>query len=216
MRITGIPFHIISNFNVNYAARSFLYDPDRRYGLAYDFDPTVRPTQQIVTIMHEVLASNPLVASLVNWATQDMPEARLELKWPGTDPAVRAFTINPTAAQGQPRSVFISRLDEDQPSYVNSYDEIYPLVNFPVLFPLGKNVMLQNGAPLFGINGPWEGSPGALKNSTVMVTLQPLQRENKSFPLVCISNVLTYTYTHTHVSCSRTHAECTLTYSTCT
>ena len=171
------------NIKAGGSVRSFLYDPDCRYGPAHSYDPSTRPTERAVQIMATVLQSNILVKSLFTWGAAlengDPVNARLELKWPGSDPSVRAFTVTPNAATVAPRSVYITSLDEDEPCYINSFEPLYPLVNWPVLFPNGKRVLLKNGQPLFGT-----GAACNIKHATMYFTYQPLRYADARFVTV--------------------------------
>ena len=99
LKISGVPYAAVNSVNEQGSMRSFFADPDwrdlRRAAIATVEQPTVKAMQ----IVDAALADNPLVRSLVNWATADTPTAHLHLKWPGSTTCVRAFTVMPATSE---------------------------------------------------------------------------------------------------------------------
>ena len=145
LKVTGVPFSIISNINAKTSTRSFLDDPADRELRANRTDSVYRPTARSIAIVRRVLEDSPLARSLVNWAEAEAPSARLELKWPGSTSSVRSFTINPATSIVGPRTIFFTRLDEDAKCYLQSDDPLYAPLMWPLAFPSGAPLLNRQG-----------------------------------------------------------------------
>ena len=147
--MTGIPYALLPNLNAESSTRSFLEDPYVRLENAQTFDKSVRPSEAAIGVLETVLNSeNRWVRELVNWSKEDMPCARLVLKWPGTTSSVRAFTVDPATSVRQPRTIFVTRRDEDQMCTIQSSAPEYAPLMWPLAFPSGDPAVLADGRPL--------------------------------------------------------------------
>ena len=138
MRITGIPYRIVDHLNEGHNVRSFLHDPMRAED-AERYQAGFQPTVDMIATMNDVLEGNPYWSALTSWAADaSVPSARLVLRWPGQTPVVRAFTYQPSVSAPGPRTVYLTRVDDDRPCRVRSDDPRYALLSWPVLFPRGR------------------------------------------------------------------------------
>lgn len=145
LKVTGVPFAIVPNLNERSSTRSFLDDPYERLETRNHFESSTRPSDAAIAIINEVLnQGNALVRELVNWSEASTTTARLVLKWPGTTTSVRAFTVDPTASIKEPRTVFFTRLDEDEPCYIRTDSPGYAPLMWPLAFPDGQPAQVRS------------------------------------------------------------------------
>ena len=146
LKVTGIPFSIVPNLNESTSTRAFLDDPYMRYDMLDFYNQSVRPTiAQVATIDTIMRSENTLVRQLINWSEESQTAARLVLKWPGATSSVRAFTVDPATDVRQPRTIFFTRKDEDEPCYLTSSDPRYAPMMWPIAFPSGLPTALADG-----------------------------------------------------------------------
>ena len=184
LKVTGVPFAVIDNFNANTSTRSFYDDPAYRELRANRVDSAYRPTERSISIVRRVLEDSPLARSLVNWAEADAPSARLELKWPGSTFSVRSFTVSPSTSIIGPRTVFFTRLDEDKKCYLHSDDPLYAPLMWPLAFPSGAPLLDRQGRLVDGKrSGPTAARPNGgdecahaehgMRQTTLAMLMQP-------------------------------------------
>ena len=138
LRITGIPYRLVDHLNEGHNVRSFLYDP-MRVADAERYAAGFQPTPRMIAAAHELMLGNEYWTSLVAWAGDvPMATARFVLRWPGTSPAVRAFTYLPSAGVPGPRTIYVTWADGDQVCRVRSDDPRYAMLSWPLLFPTGR------------------------------------------------------------------------------
>ena len=107
-----------------------------------------QPTEESIRVMHDVLESNPYWSTLRSWADDPtVRTARLVLRWPGTTPGVRAFTYQPNVGTPGPRTIYVTRVDEDKPCRVRADDPRYALLSWPMLFPNGRELLRRPAGP---------------------------------------------------------------------
>ena len=172
LKVTGVPFAVIDNFNANTSTRSFYDDPAYRELRANRVDSAYRPTERSISIVRRVLEESPLARSLVNWAEADAPAARLELKWPGSTFSVRSFTVSPSTSIIGPRTVFFTRLDEDKKCYLHSDDPLYAPLMWPLAFPSGAPLLDRQGRL---VDGKRSGPTAARPNDGDAASDAPMQ-----------------------------------------
>ena len=182
LKVTGVPFSILSNTNASTSTRSFLDDPADRELRASRVDSAYRPTARSIAIVRRVLEDSPLARSLVNWSEEEAPSARLELKWQGSTASVRSFTVNPATSIVGPRTIFFTRLDEDQRCYLRSDDPLYAPLMWPLYFPSGAPLLDRQGRLVDGRrSGPTAAAgdqePGheehGMRQTTLAMLMQP-------------------------------------------
>ena len=169
LRITGQTFCFVNNVHEVSSVRSFLDDPSVWVDWRHNWSEGYRPSERMMLALRRILEScNPLVDQIRMWGLRDdVPEARLVLKWPGPTPSVRTFTYVPATSTPGPRSVFYTRLDEDEPCYVRTTNEMYPLLSWPLLFPNGARLVTRSGEPFEG------GKPFSISDATMALVHQP-------------------------------------------
>ena len=85
LKVTGIPFAVLSNLNERSSTRAFLDDPSERLDASDRYCAQVRPSEAAIETIRTVMEStNCLVRQLINWSEASHQTARLVLKWPGT------------------------------------------------------------------------------------------------------------------------------------
>ena len=187
LKVTGIPFAIVPNTNERSSTRSFLDDPNERLEAGERFDPAVRPSNAVLKTIDAVLRSeNALVHQLINWSEQTACTARLVLKWPGATTSVRAFTVNPATSVTQPRSIFFTRLDEDEKCYVKSSDSRYAPLMWPLAFPDGEPAVLAESGELL------DECAKNLQQATLALMLQPERKADGSGDFVYVPTASPY------------------------
>ena len=150
LKVTGMPYAMIESTLANSSTRSFIDDPAERELRTNRYDSAYRPSPHALTVVRRVLEDRPIARSIVNWARVDGPTARLVLKWPGSTASVRAFTVNPSTAIVGPRTVFFTRLDEDQRCYLRTDDPLYAPLMWPLAFPTGAPLLDRAGRTVDG------------------------------------------------------------------
>jgi len=169
LNVTGIPYAIVPNLNERSSTRSFIDDPYDRLEERERFAREVQPSDAALATIDTVLRSeNQLVRQLINWAEVPQATARLVLKWPGMTSAVRAITADPAASIRQPRTIFVTKRDEDEPCYVQSTSAEYAPMMWPLAFPSGEAPVLQNGRLLDGPTATCN-----MQQATLAILLQP-------------------------------------------
>ena len=170
LKVTGIPFAVLSNLNERSSTRAFLDDPSERLDASDRYCAQVRPSEAAIETIRTVMEStNCLVRQLINWSEASHQTARLVLKWPGTTQAVRAFTVDPSASVKQPRSVFFTRRDEDERCYVKTESPGYAPLMWPLAFPYGQPPTVCKGDGTFA----HLDAEGTLRHATLALMHQP-------------------------------------------
>jgi len=122
-------------------------------------------------------STNPLIRQLVNWSKATTASARLILKWQGETTAVRAFTVDPSASVKEPRSIFFTRLDEDEKCVVKSSSPEYAPLMWPLAFPHGEPMCLGSGMHL-------DAAARNMQSATLAMLMQPERDAYGEFLLV--------------------------------
>ena len=173
LKVTGIPYATVPNLNEMSSTRSFLDDPYLRLNQREFYDRAVRPTDAQVEALDSILRSeNCLVRQVVNWAEASQTVARLLVKWEGTTTSVRAFTVSPESDVSEPRKIFFTRRDEDEPCVLSSTDPMYAPMMWPLAFPSGEPTLLADGTPVD------QSSNFSIQDATLAMLLQPERDAN--------------------------------------
>ena len=185
MRITGLPYRIVSHLGEGGNVRSYLHDPSRatdaeRYAAGF------QPTAKMIAAMHDILDGNPLWLSMVSHA-RDMgaPTARLELRWPGNTPGVRAFTFVPSVSTPGPRTVYMTCAEDGRPCRVRSADPLYSLLSWPLLFPKGRAPRRRPTGPVSTWPPPSERAPLETLTTDGWDTLRGLELSRTTLAIAC-------------------------------
>ena len=152
------------------------------------FAAAARPSDYQVRVLDTVLRSeNCLVKQLVNWGETPDAVARLVLKWPGSTSAVRAFTSKSTTDVCQPRSVFVTKLDEDRLCKVDSDAPEYAPLMWPLAFPSGEPSLLhtwENGWRRPSTTAVDSKSGFKMAHTALAMMLQPERNDRGDFVTV--------------------------------
>ena len=184
LKVTGVPFAIVPNLNERSSTRSFLDDPYERLEARNKFDSSTRPSDRAIAIIEAVLTrENALVRELVNWSKASTTTAHLVLKWPGTTTSVRAFTVDPTASIKQPRTVFFTRKDEDEPCYIRTSTPGYAPLMWPLAFPDGEPAQVRTNDGDEELANLDDAAKN-LQQATLALMHQPEMRDDGTFVYV--------------------------------
>lgn len=185
-----MPFAIISNINERSSTRSFLDDPNERLDDCMRYCAALRPSPAALATIDAVMRrENALVPRLINWAEESTSNARLVLKWPGATSSVRAFTVEPATSVRQPRTIFFTRRDEDEPCYVDSFDPMYAALMWPLVCPDGapprlKGLVDSAGTVLRPAGALLDKEAKNIRQATLALMLQPERTSDGAFLLV--------------------------------
>ena len=185
-----MPFAIISNINERSSTRSFLDDPNERLDDCMRYCTALRPSPAALATIDAVMRrENALVPRLINWAEESTSNARLVLKWPGATSSVRAFTVEPATSVRQPRTIFFTRRDEDEPCYVDSFDPMYAALMWPLVCPDGapprlKGLVDSAGTVLRPAGALLDKEAKNIRQATLALMLQPERTSDGAFLLV--------------------------------
>ena len=174
-----MPFAIISNINERSSTRSFLDDPNERLDDCMRDSAALRPSPAALATIDAVMSrENALVPRLINWAEESTSNARLVLKWPGATSSVRALTVEPATSVRQPRTIFFTRRDEDEPCYVDSFDPMYAALMWPLVCPDGapprlKGLVDSAGTVLRPAGALLDKEAKNIRQATLALMLQP-------------------------------------------
>ena len=181
LKVSGVTFAVVQNVAERGAARMFLEDgaarmQDDSMKKRSDARPCVRST------LRAILEDNPFYEELTQWHQQPTAEACLTLMWEGNTSALRALSVNPAAADVLPRTTLIlSRAEVDRRKMViKATNDLYPLVMWPLAFPLGRRLRFEDGACVdqwLSDGGRDDGRTLNLQQATLMLILQPERRD---------------------------------------
>jgi hypothetical protein len=166
-----------------------------RHADAERYDRSYQPTPEMIAHLRYILGANPLWMQYKSWAANpSTPTARLVLRWEGSWTSVRAFTFVPTVSMPGPRSVYVTRDDDDYACRMRADHPAYALFSWPALFPHGRALGLRpQGDPAtwsprcewdpFEPASSWAESDGALDRgaflsaATLAIAYQPERRQ---------------------------------------
>ncbi|EOD24621.1 hypothetical protein EMIHUDRAFT_450551 [Emiliania huxleyi CCMP1516] len=153
------------------------------------YSAALRPSPAALATIDAVMSrENALVPRLINWAEESTSNARLVLKWPGATSSVRAFTVEPATSVRQPRTIFFTRRDEDEPCYVDSFDPMYAALMWPLVCPDGapprlKGLVDSAGTVLRPAGALLDKEAKNIRQETLALMLQP-ERTSRGANLV--------------------------------
>jgi hypothetical protein len=106
----------------------------------------------------------------------DAPLRYLVLKWAGASAAVSALQAVPCTNKPGQRTVYATKLadfqhNDERRCTIDADDDLFPLLNWPLLFPRGERLRLRNGSAFDGAEGI--GVP----RTALAVAHQPVRRE---------------------------------------